>query len=138
MVILCFCSIRKDITYKSESESVDNEEEEDDDEMDNDDENECTDNSSSKQTSISLEISRSLCNRFFKRSDSTLALGHEPTDPFTTPLKEALPLADRPHLLNPTARRDHLFGTKKETTVNSSPSLHISKQPLLSQTGTTQ
>ena len=122
------------MAYKSESESIDNEDEEDDD-MDDDD-NECTDNSSSKQTAHNLDISRSLCNRFFKRSDSTLALGHEPMDPFTTPLKEALPLADRPHLLNPTARRDHLFGTKKETTTNSSSSANLLKQPLLSQTGT--
>ena len=39
--------------------------------------------------------------------------GHEPADPFTATLKEALPLAERPHLLNPNARRDHLFGVMK-------------------------
>ena len=36
--------------------------------------------------------------------------GYEPADPFTAPIREALPLADKPHLLNPNARRDNLFG----------------------------
>ncbi|XP_065677761.1 E3 ubiquitin-protein ligase UBR5 isoform X1 [Hydra vulgaris] len=53
-------------------------------------------------------------HRFFKRSDSTLVLGYEPADSFA-PLKEALPLADRPHLLTPSGRRDQFFGVKKST-----------------------
>ena len=42
---------------------------------------------------------------FFQRSDSTIFMGCPPPDPFHTPLVEALPLADQPHLLQPNARR---------------------------------
>ena len=71
-------------------------------------------------------------NAFFQRSDSTLCLGCPPPDPFTTHLQEALPLADQvrqqffdcitklltlllfqPHLLQPTARREEMFGVPK-------------------------
>ncbi|KAG8228758.1 hypothetical protein J437_LFUL008199 [Ladona fulva] len=41
---------------------------------------------------------------FFQRSESTLCLGCPPPDPFETPMAEALPLADQPHLLQPSAR----------------------------------
>ena len=37
------------------------------------------------------------------------------------PIREGLPLADKPHLLNPTARRDQLFGSAR----NSGDNLHI-------------
>jgi len=47
---------------------------------------------------------------FFRRSESTLCLGCPPCDPYMTPMIEALPLADQPHLLTPTARREELFG----------------------------
>jgi E3 ubiquitin-protein ligase EDD1 len=47
---------------------------------------------------------------FFQRTESTLCLGCPPCDPYTTPLPEALPLADQPQLLTPTARREELFG----------------------------
>ena len=47
---------------------------------------------------------------FFQRSESTLCLGCPPCDPYVTPLAEALPLADQPQLLTPTARREELFG----------------------------
>ncbi|XP_022088728.1 E3 ubiquitin-protein ligase UBR5-like isoform X2 [Acanthaster planci] len=47
---------------------------------------------------------------FFVRSDSTTFLGCQPPDPFSTPLSEALPLADRPQLLQPDATREQLFG----------------------------
>ena len=47
---------------------------------------------------------------FFRRTESTLCLGCPPCDPYTTPMAEALPLADQPHLLTPTARREELFG----------------------------
>ena len=50
---------------------------------------------------------------FFQRSDSTLCLGCPPPDPFETPLIKALPLADQPHLLQPNARREDLFGVPK-------------------------
>ena len=50
---------------------------------------------------------------FFQRSESTLCLGCPPPDPFETPLTEALPLADQPHLLQPNCRREDLFGVPK-------------------------
>ncbi|XP_026278748.1 E3 ubiquitin-protein ligase UBR5 [Frankliniella occidentalis] len=51
---------------------------------------------------------------FFQRSDSTLCLGCPPPDPFEAPLAQALPLADQPHLLQPNARREELFGMPKQ------------------------
>merc|ERR1719400_162866 len=51
---------------------------------------------------------------FFQRSDSTLCLGCPPPDPFSTPMAEALPLADQPQLLTPTARREDLFGIPRQ------------------------
>ncbi|XP_067014137.2 E3 ubiquitin-protein ligase UBR5 isoform X4 [Anabrus simplex] len=51
---------------------------------------------------------------FLQRSDSTLCLGCPPPDPFDTPMSEALPLADQPHLLQPNARREELFGMPKQ------------------------
>ncbi|CAH0557316.1 unnamed protein product [Brassicogethes aeneus] len=58
---------------------------------------------------------------FFQRSESTLCLGCPPPDPFETPMSEALPLADQPHLLQPNARREELFGIPKQpVTLNSS------------------
>lgn len=50
---------------------------------------------------------------FFQRSESTLCLGCTPPDPFNTPLEEALPLADQPHLLTPNSRREELFAMPK-------------------------
>lgn len=47
---------------------------------------------------------------FFLRSDSTLFLGCPPPDPFNTSLAESLLLADQPHLLQPTSRKEDLFG----------------------------
>lgn len=52
---------------------------------------------------------------FFQRSDSTIFLGCNPPDPFQVPLVEALPLADQPHLLNPYARKEELFGMPRQT-----------------------
>lgn len=51
---------------------------------------------------------------FFQRSESTLCLGCPPPDPFNTPMNEALPLADQPHLLQPNACREDLFGIPKQ------------------------
>ncbi|KAG0715754.1 E3 ubiquitin-protein ligase hyd [Chionoecetes opilio] len=45
-----------------------------------------------------------------QRSQSTLCLGSLGPDVFSTSLQEALPLADKPHLLQPNARREELFG----------------------------
>lgn len=51
---------------------------------------------------------------FFQRSDSTLCLGCPPPDPFEAPLSQALPLVNQPHLLQPNARREELFGMPKQ------------------------
>lgn len=50
---------------------------------------------------------------FFQRSESTLCLGCPAPDPFSTPLVEALPLADTPHMLQPTSKREELFTMPK-------------------------
>jgi len=50
---------------------------------------------------------------FFQRSDSTLCLGCPPPDPFETPMTQAMPLADQPHLLQPNARKEDMFGSPK-------------------------
>ncbi|XP_063054959.1 E3 ubiquitin-protein ligase UBR5 isoform X6 [Engraulis encrasicolus] len=47
---------------------------------------------------------------FFRRSDSMTFLGCIPPNPFEVPLAEAIPLADQPHLLQPNARKEDLFG----------------------------
>lgn len=51
---------------------------------------------------------------FFRRSESTLCLGCPQPDPFALPMVEALPLADQPHLLQPSARREELFGAPRQ------------------------
>ena len=52
---------------------------------------------------------------FFQRSDSTTFVGCLSPDPFQTPLVQALPLADRPHLLRPNSRREELFGIPRQS-----------------------
>ncbi len=46
---------------------------------------------------------------FFRRSSSTLCLGANAPDPFFYSLEEALPLATRPHLLQPHVRIQDMF-----------------------------
>ncbi|XP_037810400.1 E3 ubiquitin-protein ligase hyd isoform X2 [Lucilia sericata] len=46
---------------------------------------------------------------FFARSDSTLSLGCLAPDGFDLPLDVAIPLADKPHLLQPNSKRQDLF-----------------------------
>lgn len=58
-------------------------------------------------------------HQFFRRSESTLYLGCPPPDPFSSPISEALPLAEQPHLLQPTSRREELFGIPR-TAANAS------------------
>lgn len=50
---------------------------------------------------------------FFQRSESTLCLGCPAPDAFSTPLAEAIPLADTPHMLQPTSKREELFTMPK-------------------------
>ncbi|EDV98558.1 E3 ubiquitin-protein ligase hyd [Drosophila grimshawi] len=46
---------------------------------------------------------------FFARSDSTLSLGCSAPEGFDLPLDMAMPLADKPHLLQPNSKRQDLF-----------------------------
>lgn len=46
---------------------------------------------------------------FFARSDSTLSLGCLAPEGFDLPLDVAIPLADKPHLLQPNSKREDLF-----------------------------
>jgi E3 ubiquitin-protein ligase EDD1 len=63
---------------------------------------------------------------FFQRSDSTTFLGCPPPDPFHTPLVEALPLADQPHLLQPNSRKEELFGMPRQQVT---PDVQLQTQP---------
>ncbi|XP_067303959.1 E3 ubiquitin-protein ligase UBR5 isoform X5 [Pseudorasbora parva] len=57
---------------------------------------------------------------FFRRSDSMTFLGCIPPNPFEVPLAEAIPLADQPHLLQPNARKEDLFGRPSQGLYSSS------------------
>ena len=52
---------------------------------------------------------------FFQRTDSTTFLGCVAPDPFHVPMVDAIPLAERPQLLLPNARKEELFGVPKHT-----------------------
>lgn len=69
---------------------------------------------SDRERATSSGASKGRKHPFFQRSDSTLCLGCPPPDPFEAPLAQALPLADQPHLLQPNARREELFGMPKQ------------------------
>ena len=85
------------------------------------------DDDTNQSTSIPMS-NKGRKNPFFQRSDSTLCLGCPPPDPFTTPMNEALPLADQPQLLQPNARREDLFGIPKQP-VDSSGQSAVSPGP---------
>jgi len=72
------------------------------------------DEDTNQSTAGPVPAQRGRKHGFFQRSDSTLCLGCPPPDPFTTPMSEALPLADQPQLLTPTARREDLFGIPRQ------------------------
>lgn len=71
-------------------------------------------NSSSVSLPVASGSGKGRKHSFFQRSESTLCLGAPPPDPFEAPMAEALPLADQPHLLQPNARREDLFGIPKQ------------------------
>lgn len=75
-----------------------------------------TGDSESADEDSNLSNSRGRKHNFFQRSQSTLCLGSLGPDVFSTPLQEALPLADKPHLLQPNARREELFGIPRNHT----------------------
>lgn len=54
-------------------------------------------------------------------------MGCPPPDPFDTPMSEALPLADQPHLLQPNARREDLFGIPKQPVTLAASGKHHTK-----------
>uniref|UniRef100_UPI00358E0F24 E3 ubiquitin-protein ligase UBR5-like isoform X5 n=1 Tax=Myxine glutinosa TaxID=7769 RepID=UPI00358E0F24 len=58
----------------------------------------------------SISVDSGPGHSFFRRSDSMTFLGCIPPNPFDVPLAEGLPLADQPHLLQPNARKEDLFG----------------------------
>ncbi|KAG5892960.1 hypothetical protein JTB14_015007 [Gonioctena quinquepunctata] len=68
----------------------------------------------SLNTSLQSGTGKGRKHSFFQRSESTLCLGCPPPDPFDIPMSEALPLADQPHLLQPNARKEDLFGIPKQ------------------------
>ncbi|XP_050693642.1 E3 ubiquitin-protein ligase hyd-like isoform X3 [Eriocheir sinensis] len=74
--------------------------------------------SESTDEDSNLSNSRGRKHTFFQRSQSTLCLGSLGADVFSTSLQEALPLADKPHLLQPNARREELFGIPRAHTHN--------------------
>uniref|UniRef100_A0A336LUN3 HECT-type E3 ubiquitin transferase n=1 Tax=Culicoides sonorensis TaxID=179676 RepID=A0A336LUN3_CULSO len=106
----------------------------DQDENDNEDtEDEQTSNVAMDTDEEDNDLSRpSLGKRhsFFQRSESTLCLGCSPPDPFSTPMTEALPLADQPHLLTPNSRREELFAMPKSSQNLQTPTATNSVNPL--------
>lgn len=73
-----------------------------------------TESANGEEESSNLTSRSGRKHPFFRRSDSTLCLGCPQPDPFTVNMVEALPLADQPHLLQPTARREELFGAPRQ------------------------
>lgn len=97
---------KNDINIWADLDENENDDTEDELQMDGD---EFTDN-----VMYMLGSSQGRRQSFFQRSESTLCLGCPPPDPFNTPMYESLPLADQPHLLQPNARREDLFGIPKQ------------------------
>lgn len=59
---------------------------------------------------------------FFRRTRSTLYLGCPRPDPFLVPYHEALPLANKPQLLTPSARKEQMFGIPRPSTLEEAES----------------
>lgn len=83
------------------------------------------DDDSNLNSGVASSLNKGRKHRFFQRSNSTLFLGCPPPDPFSTPLAEALPLADQPQLLQPQARKEDLFGVPRPSVNCSSDSDQI-------------
>lgn len=67
--------------------------------------------------------------KFFRRSESVVCLGTVPLSPFD-PLSEALPLAEKPHLLDSTQDKEVLFGYQMSTLLQDWPSCPLPDSPL--------
>ena len=68
---------------------------------------------------------------FYQRTDSTTFLGCVPPDPFHVPMVDAIPLAERPQLLLPNARKEELFGVPKHSLADVASSAAADKSPFL-------
>ncbi len=68
--------------------------------------------------------------RFFRRSTSTTYLGAVPLSPFA-PLSEALPLAEKPHLLDQEHPRPDLFGYEHPTLLEVWPTCPLPDPPVV-------
>lgn len=67
--------------------------------------------------------------RFFHRSNSVVCLGTVPISPFD-PLPDALPLAEKPHLLDGTQDKEMLFGYQMSTLLQDWPKCPLPESPL--------
>ena len=61
-----------------------------------------------------VDVAREETERFFRRSQSITCLSLPPAHPFE-PIAKSIPLADKPHLLQPTATKKELFGGDQAT-----------------------
>ena len=89
----------------------------DDDDDSGDDSNACfySDNKSKENDPEAKAMAINVITRdapFFRRSSSTLCLGGEAPDPFYYSLDESIPLATKPHLLQPHVRIQDMFRVK--------------------------
>ena len=75
-------------------------------------------------------LPRSETYLFFRRSRSTSCLGSLPASPFD-PLHEALPLAEKPHLLDSSYSKQHLFGFDRSAVLEMWPSCDLPAPPIL-------
>ena len=78
---------------------------------------------------ITQQSSNSTHLRFFRRSDSIVCLGTVPLSPFD-PVIEALPLAEKPHLLDGTQDKEMLFGYQMSTLLQDWPKCPLPPSPI--------
>ena len=88
----------------------------------------------SSSTSSSATAAQNLSSdsthlQFFRRSDSVVCLGTVPLSPFD-PLAEALPLAEKPHLLDGTQDKEVLFGYHMSTLLQDWPNCALPPPPI--------
>lgn len=109
--------MRNDTNFYEKSEGVQsgssnaNENDDTDDELSNITSDDPYGEINGTNTSLNIAGSSGTSRRhvFFSRSDSTLSLGCLAPDGFDLPLDVAIPLADKPHLLQPNSKRQDLF-----------------------------
>ena len=79
--------------------------------------------------SLSGGLSDPQTAHFFRRSRSTSCLGSLPASPFD-PLHDALPLAEKPHLLDSSYNKQQLFGFDQASVLEAWPSCDLSAPPI--------